>query len=88
MIVAVALPAMMELGLAATVDFAADGVGTITVAVFVMPVPFAVAETIFVSATVELMVPVATPLAFVEPGWVSVFPLPVAASTTAAPAIA
>src|SRR6266446_643887 len=46
-----------------------------------------VAETVLVAATVELNVPVATPLAFVVPtGCVSVFPVPVAASTTVAPA--
>src|ERR1700730_13952224 len=45
-----------------------------------------VADTVFASATVALKVPVATPLAFVGPtGWVSVFPVPVAASTTVAP---
>jgi hypothetical protein len=53
-----------------------------------MAVPFAVADTVLVSATVELTVPVATPFAFVGPaGWVSVFPLPVAESTTVAPLI-
>src|SRR5213593_4669996 len=47
-----------------------------------------VAETVFDSATVELRVPVATPLPFVVPlGWVSVLPVPVAARTTVAPAI-
>ncbi len=46
-----------------------------------------VAETVFVSAVVELSVPVATPLAFVVPtGCVSVFPaVGVAASVTVAP---
>jgi protein-S-isoprenylcysteine O-methyltransferase Ste14 len=53
-----------------------------------MATPFAVADTIFAWATVELRVPVATPLASVVPlGWVSVLPLPVAASTTVAPLI-
>src|SRR5437763_1399144 len=43
---------------------------------------------VFGSATVELSVPVTTPLAFVvEAGWVSVLPLPVATSTTVFPAI-
>src|SRR5258708_39981027 len=47
-----------------------------------------VADTVLLSATVELRVPVATPLAFVVPtGWVSVLPVPVAASTTVAPEI-
>ncbi len=48
--------------------------------------PLAVAEMVFASVTVELRVPVATPEAFVGPdGCVSVFPPPVAASTTVAP---
>src|SRR5437867_1837035 len=47
-----------------------------------------VADTVFDSATIELSVPVATPLAFVVPlGCVSVLPAPVAASTTVAPGI-
>src|SRR2546422_273195 len=47
-----------------------------------------VADTVFPSATVELNVPAATPLAFVIPaGCVSMFPVPVAARTTVAPAI-
>src|SRR5207249_1592911 len=54
--------------------------------VCVMAVPFAVAETVFVSTTVELRVPVASPLAPVGPaGSASVLPLPVAARTTVAP---
>ena len=61
---------------------------TVTVAVCVMATPFAVAETVFACATVELSVPVATPLAFVGPvGCVSVLPVPLAASTTVAPLI-
>jgi hypothetical protein len=53
-----------------------------------MAVPFAVADTVFISTTVELSVPVATPFAFVGPaGCVSVFPVPVAESTTVAPLI-
>src|SRR5690242_3844712 len=48
--------------------------------------PFTVALTVFVPATVELSVPVICPLLFVVPtGWVSVFPVPVAASVTVAP---
>src|SRR5205809_2679282 len=47
-----------------------------------------VAETVFVSAVVELNAPVATPLASVGPvGWVSVLPLPLAWSRTVAPLI-
>jgi len=61
---------------------------TVTVAVCVTATPSIVAETVFASATVELNVPVATPLALVGPlGCVSVFPVPVAPSTTVAPAI-
>src|SRR5207247_110185 len=61
---------------------------TVTVAVWVIAVPLAVAETVLDSATGELRVPVATPLVLVGPlGWVRVLPLPVAASTTLAPLI-
>src|SRR6266542_6356972 len=61
---------------------------TVTVAVWVTAVPLIVADTVFDSATLELRVPVATPLASVGPlDWVSVLPLPVAASTTVAPLI-
>src|SRR6266542_3309207 len=89
-IVELPLPAVIELGEATTVDCEAEtGPGfTVTDAVWGMAVPFAVAETVFVPATVELSVPVATPLAFVvPPGCVRVLPLPVAASTTVAPLI-
>src|SRR6266511_2248244 len=89
-IVALPLPAVIELGDAATVDCAAEtGPGvTVTAAVWVMAVPFAVAETVFTSATVELSVPAATPLAVIGPlVWLTVLPLPVAASTTVAPLI-
>src|SRR6266542_4708142 len=58
---------------------------TVTVAVWAIAVPLAVAETVFVPATVELNVPVATPLPLVGPlGCVSVLPLPLADSTTVA----
>src|SRR2546426_309703 len=61
---------------------------TTTVAVWVIATVVILAEAVFVSATVELSVPVATPLAFVVAlGCVRVFPVPVAASTTVAPAI-
>jgi len=61
---------------------------TTTVAVCVTATALIVAETVFDSATVELSVPVATPLAFVVAvGWVRVFPVPVAVSTTVAPGI-
>jgi len=89
-IVDVSPPAAMDGGAAVTVDCAADtGPGaTDTVAVCVIAVPPAVAETVFAPAPVEPRVPVATPAASVVPlGWVRVLPLPVAASTTLAPAI-
>src|SRR5213594_630387 len=75
---------------AATLDCAADTplAVTTTVAVCVTATALIVAETVFDSATVELKVPVVTPLAFVVAlGWVSVFPVPVVARTTVAPAI-
>src|ERR1051325_10194170 len=85
--VAVPLSGAIEVGAAATVDCdveTAPGV-TVTVAVCVMAVPFAVAEMVFVSATVELNPPVATPLASVRPGCEIVFPVPVAERATVAP---
>src|SRR5260370_40235877 len=81
----------MLAGAAAPAACAADTTAgvTVTLAVCVSAVPFAVADTVFGSATLELSVPVATPLAVVAAaGWVSLLPLPVAASTTGAPAIA
>ena len=86
-IVALPLPAESDVGAALTVDWAAETAPTVTLtlAVCVTAVPLIVADTVFDSATVELSVPVATPLALVVPlGCVSVFPLPVAASTTVA----
>src|SRR5216684_3653107 len=89
--VMVELPLPAVIGdVATTVDCAAETVPafTTTVAVWVIATVLIVADTVFDSATVELSVPVATPLALVVPtGWVRVFPVPVAASTTAAPAI-
>src|ERR1043166_39914 len=73
---------------ALTVDCAAETVPavTTTVAVWAMATVLIVADTVFAAATVELSVPVATPLAFVVPtGCVRVLPVPVAASTTVAP---
>ena len=89
-IVELPLPAVIDVGDALTVDFEADTTAevTVTVAVWVMAVPLAVAETVFDPAAVELSAPVATPLALVgPPGCVSVLPLPVAASATVAPPI-
>src|SRR5206468_9360109 len=66
-IVEVPVTTGMEVGEAVTVDCEAetDPGFTVTAAVCVMAVPFAVAETVFVPAPVELSVPVATPLALV-----------------------
>src|SRR6266513_1961520 len=88
--VALPLPAVSEVGAAATVDCEADTGAevTATAAVCVIAVPLTVAETVFGSATVVLSVPVATPVASVVPlGCVRVFPVPVAARTTVAPLI-
>ena len=88
MIVEVPLPAVIGDD-AATSDSVAETGPTLTstVAVCVTAMPSIVAETVFDSATVELRVPVATPLAFVVAlGCVNVLPVPVAARTTVAPA--
>jgi hypothetical protein len=67
---------------------AAAAAFTVTDAVGVIATELIVADTVFAPAPVELNVPVATPLALVVPtGCVSVFPVPVAASTTVAPLI-
>src|SRR5437773_2694617 len=80
-------PAVIELGAATTVDWTAftPPAVTVTVAVCVIATALIVAETVLLSATVELNVPAATPLAFVNPGCVTVLPEPEAASTTVAP---
>ena len=87
--VMVEVPLCAAMGdVAVTVDCAAATVPevTTTVAVWETATPLIAADTVFDSATVELSVPVATPLAFVVAlGWVSVFPVPVAANTTVAP---
>src|SRR3989454_945246 len=88
-IVELPLPAVIGDG-AVTVDCAAETVPgfTTTVAVCVTATPSIVADTVFDSATVELRVPVATPLAFVVAlGCVTVLPRPVALRTTVAPAM-
>src|SRR5438034_7146184 len=75
---------------AVTVDWTADTAPafTTTVAVCVIATALIVAEIVFDSASVDASAPVATPLAFVgAAGCVSVFPDPVAASTTVAPGI-
>src|SRR4029077_1099751 len=73
---------------AVTLDWVPDTEPTFTttVAVWVTATALIVADAVFASATVALQVPVAPPLALVGPtGWVSVLPVPVAASTTVAP---
>src|SRR5690348_6411884 len=68
--------------------FAAAAGLTTTVPVCATATALIVADTVFDSATVDDRVPVATPLALVTPaGCVRVFPVPVAARTTVAPAI-
>src|SRR5437667_335598 len=88
-IVDVPLPAVIG-DVAVTADCAADTgpAVTTTTAVCETATPLIVADTVFASATVELRVPVVTPLAFVVAlGCVSVFAVPVAATTTVAPGI-
>src|SRR5881628_51693 len=88
-IVELPLPAVIG-DVAMTVDSAAETVPgfTATVAVCVTATPSIVADTVFDSATVELRVPVATPLAFVVVlGCVTVLPRPVALRITVAPAM-
>src|SRR6184192_3727468 len=80
-------PATALVGWTVKTSFAAADGFTTTVAVCVTSTPLIRADTIFDSATVELRLPVATPLAFVVvPGCVTVFPNPLALSTTVAPA--
>jgi hypothetical protein len=89
-IVADPLMGTIDVGAATTVDWLTDtGPGdTVTVAVWVSVVPLAFAETVFAPAAVEETVPVATPLGSVTaPGCVTVFPVPVADSSTVAPLI-
>src|SRR5205823_2156707 len=88
-IVEVPVPAVIG-DVAARLDCAPETVlaATTTVAVCVTPTVLMVADTVFDSATTELSVPVATPLAFVLAlGCVSVFPVPVADNATVAPGI-
>src|SRR3989440_509682 len=89
-IVLVSVPALIDVGAAATLDCAAETppAVTVTVAVCVIATELMVADRVLVPAAVELRVPVATPLAFVVAiGCVSVFPaVGLAARTTVAPA--
>jgi hypothetical protein len=68
-IVEVSVPAVIDVGAATTVDWAASTAPavTVTAAVWVIATELIVAEIVFPSATAELSVPVATPLAFVVP---------------------
>src|SRR5207249_4257536 len=87
-IVDVPLPAVIDVGAAVTVDCEADTppAVTVTVAVWAIATPRSAADTVFVSAIVEVRLPVATPVAFVGlAGCVSVLPEPLAARTTVAP---
>jgi hypothetical protein len=73
-------------GAVVSASCAADPGLTATVPVWVTATPLIVADTVFDSATVELSVPDAAPLALVvAAGCVSVLPCPVALSTTVAP---
>jgi hypothetical protein len=75
-------------GLGVTATTAVTPGVTMTPAVCVIPTPFTVTETVLASATVELRMPVATPLTFVvADGCARVLPVPVAARTTDAPTI-
>src|SRR5207249_2350500 len=84
---AMMVPAVVPLGCTVKASCAAGPALTVTVAVCVMATALMVADTVLVSAVVELSVPVATPLAFVvATGCVNVLPVAgVAASTTVAP---
>jgi len=89
-IVLVSPSAVIVVGAATTVDCPADTAAavTVTVAVCVTVMPPIVADTVLTSATVELNVPVATPLASVGPGgWARLLSVPVAAKTTVAPSV-
>src|SRR5713226_9829159 len=84
----IAAPAVLFVGCTVNTSLVATPEATMMLAVWATATVLIVAETVFDSATVELKLPVATPLALVVPtGWVRVFPVPVAASTTVAPAI-
>src|SRR5436189_4907547 len=81
------VPAVVLLGCTVKASCAAGPAVTETVAVCVMATELMVADTVLVSAGVELSVPVATPFAFVVPtGCVKVLPVVgLAARATVAP---
>src|SRR5713226_8408288 len=84
----IAAPAPVVLGCPVNASALAAPATTVTAAVCVTVTPAIAAVTVFSPATVELTLPAATPFTSVGPaGCTSVFPLPVAASTTAAPLI-
>jgi hypothetical protein len=81
--------AWMVVGNRVSVDVVAETAAGVTVtgAVCVIATPLMVTETVFPSATVELKVPVTTPLPFVVPDGVIVLPPPLAEKTTLADGI-
>src|SRR5229473_4818196 len=84
----IAAPAPVVLGCPVNASALAAPATTVTAAVCVTVTPAIADVTVFVPTTVELTLPVATPFASVATaGCVSVFPVPVAVSTTAAPLI-
>src|SRR5713226_4092930 len=81
-------PATVLLGCPVNASWPTAPAVTVTAAVCVTVTPAIAAVTVFSPATVELTLPAAIPFTSVGPaGCTSVFPLPVAASTTAAPLI-
>src|SRR5512145_2930920 len=81
-------PATMDDGCPVRTSWLAPAGATVTVAVWVTATPFTVAERVLPSATVALKVATAVPLVFVVvTAGLSVFPVPVAAKVTGAPAI-
>src|SRR5256712_5125395 len=79
-------PAAAFVGCAVKASWVAAPAVTVTRAVWVAVTPAIAAVTVFDPATVDLKLPVATPFASVGAGGcVSVFPVPVAVSTTTAP---
>lgn len=82
-------PATIEIGSIVNEEAAAEiaaGV-TVTTPVCVTAIPPMVADTVLLPLSVELSVPVATPLASVTADGIALFPAPVAANATVAPAM-
>src|SRR5574341_540160 len=78
-------PAVVVEGFTWNASCVAAAAVTVTAAVCVTVTPFTVADTVFVPATVELNVPVATPAPSVGAGWVTELPPPEALRKTVAP---